>query len=193
MKLATAFALIASAAALWAAPSSAADNKVFRMTASSATCVPNAQGRVTISPQGGVENMHVEIRNLPPNRNFDLFVIQVPRFPFGLSWYQGDIETDSKGLGVGDFTGRFNVETFNVAVGTPAPAPRVHAGDATVNPTTPPVHMFHLGLWFDSPAAAAAAGCPNTVTPFNGEHNAGVQVLNTGNFADARGPLRAVQ
>jgi hypothetical protein len=30
------------------------------------------------------------------------------------------------------------------------------------------------------------------VTPFNGEHNAGIQVLNTSNFADDHGPLRQV-
>ena len=27
------------------------------------------------------------------------------------------------------------------------------------------------------------------MTPFNGEHNAGVQVLNTSNFKDLEGPL----
>ena len=30
------------------------------------------------------------------------------------------------------------------------------------------------------------------VTPFNGEHNAGIQVLNTSNFPDDFGPLRQV-
>jgi hypothetical protein len=28
------------------------------------------------------------------------------------------------------------------------------------------------------------------VTPFNGDHTAGVQVLNTSNFPDLAGPLR---
>jgi hypothetical protein len=32
--------------------------------------------------------------------------------------------------------------------------------------------------------AAQAAGCPLTVTPFNGEHNAGIQVLKTSNYLD---------
>jgi hypothetical protein len=52
--------------------------------------------------------------------------------------------------------------------------------------------MYHLGLWFDSPDAAQKAGCPATVTAFNGQHNAGLQVLNTSNFADDHGPLRDV-
>ena len=49
---------------------------------------------------------------LPPNTDFDLFVIQVPNKPFGLSWYQGDIETNKDGVGYGEFIGRFSIETF---------------------------------------------------------------------------------
>ena len=30
---------------------------------------------------------------------------------------------------------------------------------------------------------------PTAETPFNGEHNAGIQVLNTSNFPDTQGPL----
>jgi hypothetical protein len=136
--------------------------------------------------------MKVDVSGLPPNTDFDFFVIQVPRAPFGMSWYQGDIETNRHGRGRETFIGRFNTETFIVAPGS-APAPQVHSGpfpDAITNPSTNPVHTFHLGLWFNSPEDAAAAGCPATVTPFNGEHNAGIQVLNTSNFADDEGPLR---
>jgi len=91
------------------------------------------------------------------------------------------------------FIGRFNIETFIVAPGV-AMAPVVHDDgpfpDADMNPATPPVHTYHLGLWFNSPDDATAAGCPNTVTPFNGDHTAGIQVLNTSNFPDDQGPLR---
>ena len=38
----------------------------------------------------------------------------------------------------------------------------------------------------------SATGCPGTVTPFHGEHDAGVQALNTSNFPDQSGPLRQV-
>ena len=91
------------------------------------------------------------------------------------------------------FIGRFNTETFIVATGS-APAPVVHDQppfpDASENPTTFPIHTFHLGLWFNSPADAQAAGCPGTVTPFNGDHTAGIQVLSTRNFDNDQGPLR---
>jgi hypothetical protein len=158
-------------------------------------CLPEATGRVTLKALGPVENMRVEVRGLPPDTEFDLFVIQVPDPPFGLSWYQGDLETDAYGQGVGDFVGRFNQETFIVAPGSDV-APVIHDDpipDADTNPETGPVHTFHLGLWFNSPEDAARAGCADAVTPFNGEHNAGVQVLNTSNFAKEEGPLSQLQ
>ena len=52
--------------------------------------------------------------------------------------------------------------------------------------------MFHLGLWFDTPASAVAAGCPNVTTPFNGTHNAGPQLLNTHTFGNLNGPLNRI-
>ena len=157
-------------------------------------CLPNATGHVTITPAGPVEIMDVVVEGLPPNTEFDFFVIQVPKAPFGVSWYQGDIETNAHGRGHERFVGRFSIETFSVAPGS-APAPLVFNGpfpDATINPPFNPIQMYHLGLWFGSPQAAQAAGCPATVTPFNGEHNAGIQVLNTSNFPDDFGPLRQV-
>jgi hypothetical protein len=65
--------------------------------------------------------------------------------------------------------------------------------DAQINPATAPVHTFHLGLWFNAPADAVKAGCPGDVTPFNGEHNAGIQALSTKNFPDGQGPLLNVK
>jgi hypothetical protein len=78
----------------------------------------------------------------------------------------------------------------------PGPAPVIHSSpipDAATNPATAPVHMYHVGLWFDSPLAASAAGCPANVTPFNGEHNAGIQALSTRQFPNDQGPLRQIQ
>ncbi|HMF97135.1 MAG TPA: hypothetical protein VKE96_22710 [Vicinamibacterales bacterium] len=154
-------------------------------------CLPNATANVRIRPRGAVEVMDVEVAGLPPKTEFDFFVIQKPGAPFGLAWYQGDIETDENGEGHGRFIGRFNEETFIVAQGS-VPAPLVHNNafpDAITNPVTNPVHTFHLGLWFNSSVDAQNAGCPADVTPFNGEHNAGIQVLNTSNFPDLQGPL----
>jgi hypothetical protein len=64
--------------------------------------------------------------------------------------------------------------------------------DAGTNPQTAPIHTYHVGLWFGTPEVAVEAGCPNTGTPFNGDHTAGIQVLSTRNFPAASGPLRGL-
>ena len=171
----------------------------FQMVRSAAAvkagCLTGAHARVVIKSLGPVEVMNVSAADLPPNTDFDFFVIQVPNAPFGISWYQGDLESDGSGHAHGTFIGRFSIETFAVAPGV-APAPQVFNDqpfpDASQNPAFGPVQMYHLGLWFNSPKDAAAAGCGNTVTPFNGEHNAGVQALSTRNFRDDQGPLRKI-
>jgi hypothetical protein len=158
------------------------------VAASGAGCLAHASAVVTVKSLGEVEVMNVSATGLPANAGFDLFVIQVPNAPFGLSWYQGDMQSDAQGRAVGTFIGRFNEETFIVAPGT-AVAPIVHDADAATNPATGPVHTFHVGLWFNSPDDAVKAGCPATVTPFNGEHNAGIQALSTTQFPKDKGPL----
>jgi hypothetical protein len=188
--------LLMTVAPMTAAADDEDGSVTFKMVVSAGakTCLPNASATVKITPAGPVEMMDVTVQGLPPKTEFDFFVIQVPKAPFGVSWYQGDIETDKNGRGHQRFVGRFSIETFAVAPGS-APAPVVFNGpfpDASLNPPFNPIQMYHLGAWFGSPEAAQAAGCPATVTPFNGEHNAGIQALNTSNFPDDHGPLRDV-
>src|SRR5262245_6358040 len=127
----------------------AANSNIFSMARSAgvtnAGCALNAKGRVTINTLGPVEVMHVEATGLPPNQEFDLFVTQIPNAPFGMAWYQGDMESNSNGRAVGTFIGRFSRETFLVAPAPGnAPAPVVHNNqpfpDAATNPATPPIH-----------------------------------------------------
>jgi hypothetical protein len=167
----------------------------MQVSAGAKTCLPNAKAHVHIRSLGVVEALDIDASGLPADTEYDLFVNQIPTAPFGLSWYQGDLETDSHGNAKGHFLGRFNIETFFVAPGSTS-APSVFDGpfpDATSNPAFAPVQTYHLGLWFNSPADAQKAGCAATVTPFNGEHNAGIQVLNTANFPADAGPLRQLQ
>jgi hypothetical protein len=165
-------------------------------SAGAKTCLPNAKAHVKIKSIGPVEVMSVNLSGMPADTDFDLFVLQKATAPFGVAWYQGDI--DSWGDGNSDthhFIGRFSIETFAVAPGV-APAPVVFDEppfpDASQNPAFNPIQMYHLGLWFNSPADAVKAGCPGSVTPFNGEHNAGIQVLNTAQFPLDQGPLRQI-
>jgi hypothetical protein len=163
--------------------------------AEAGNCLAGARADVKVISLGPVEAMTVDVKGLPPNTEFDFFVLQIPNAPFGLAWYQGDIETDEHGEGQQLFLGRFNIETFIVAQPPGGqPAPVVHDQppfpDASSNPATEPVHTYHLGLWFNSPEDAQAAGCPGATTRFNGDHTAGIQVLSTRNFPDLEGPLR---
>jgi hypothetical protein len=158
------------------------------------TCPFKPSGKVTDHTFGDFENLEVVVRDLPPNTGFDLFSIQVPNAKFGLAWYIGDIQTDSKGIGVGNFVGRFNRETFIVSqVALPSPdifkSPPANLPQSTTGAKVDPVQIYHLGLWFNSADDAVKAGCPGNHTPFNGEHNAGIQILNTGGFPDNQGPL----
>jgi hypothetical protein len=201
-------AALIGAAALTAGGASAAtaatagpshDRAQFALVRSAASvnagCLVNATARVKIKNQGPVEVMTIDASGLPKNTEFDVFVTQLPNAPFGISWYQGDLDSNSHGKAHGQFVGRFSIETFAVAPGS-GPAPVVHnepIKDADSNPAFAPVHEFHIGVWFNSPVDAAAAGCANVVTPFNGDHNAGPQALSTRQFPDLNGPLLQVK
>ena len=130
------------------------------------------------------------VSGLPANTVFDLFIIQVPTAPFGVAWYIGDIRPLGRHR-VGNFVGRFSSETFIISPGVAPtvnefPSPPAFVPEATTGIATNPIQMYHLGLWFNSASDAAKAGCPATHTPFNGEHNAGIQVLNTATFPPPR-------
>ncbi len=148
-----------------------------------AACLPKAKGTVTITPNSLNDTMKVNVSGLAPNTGYDLFVIQLPNKPFGVSWYQSDLQTGSNGAGSVTVKGIFNKETFSISTG----------GTTTFGAT----HQYHLGLWFNDPNVPFNLGCePGAtspiVTPFNGEQHAGVQVLNTSNFPDNAGPLSHV-
>jgi hypothetical protein len=113
-----------------------------------AKCIPKAKARWSITTGGRNEVMKVYASGLPKKTEFDFLFSRLPDFPFGLSWYQGDLKTDNHGRAYATFVGRFNEETFTIAPGRPAPAPVVHdspTADASTNPVTAPVHQYHLG------------------------------------------------
>jgi hypothetical protein len=146
-------------------------------------CLPHAGGFATITPGSQNDLMQVTIFGMPRNAEFDLFVIQQPLKPFGVSWYQTDVNANSHGVGQASVRGVFDVETFSVSPG----------GTTTFAPT----HQYHLGLWFNDPKVPFNLGCEPgapapVVTPFNGEQHAGIQVLNTAEFPVNAGPLSRV-
>ena len=142
-------------------------------------CLPHIGGSATITAGDLNDTMTVSVHGLPPGTGLDLFVIQEPDKPFGLSWYQTDVQTGRGGAGTATVRGVFDSQTFSVEPGATTPTP---------------VHQTHIGLWFNNPRTPFNLGCEAgaavpIVTPFNGEQHAGIQALNTANFAINKGPL----
>lgn len=185
--VATAAISVAAGIALSGAPAHAAASAGFSFplvpSPGIKACLPLAGGEATITPQSLNDVMTVSLHGMPPNSDFDLFVIQLPNKPFGVSWYQSDIHVNAWGNGSATVRGIFDVETFSVSPG----------GTTAFAPT----HQFHLGVWFNDPSLPFKIGCEPgksspVVTPFNGEQHAGIQVVNTAEFPDNAGPLSSV-
>jgi hypothetical protein len=183
--------------ALAAAAAFAVDSTTFNMvrsqTAVDNDCLKGAKANVDVrTTSTDNQIMDVSVNHAPKNTEFELFVTQQPNSPFGISWYQSDFETNNQGHGEVRARGIFSEELFAVAPGV-VNAPQVDDLDAEKNPAFAPVHTYHLGLWFGSPEEAQAAGCPANVTPFDGDHSAGIQAFSTRNFPALHGPLRQIQ
>ena len=163
--------------------------------AEAAGCLASAYGKVNVTELGPVEVLDLAVYSLAPNTTYSFFVLQVPDKPFGIGWYNGEVETDGSGTGTQHFIARFNGGALR---GCPRRCPgsrrphRPSLPDADTNPPFSPVHTFHLGLWFADPADAAKAGCTDAATPFDGDHVAGIQLLSTRNYPPDAGPLKQV-
>jgi hypothetical protein len=175
----------ASASPVTSASPASSHSFTFRLVPSPGikACLPHAGGVVTITPGSQNDLMQVTIFGMPRNAGFDLFVIQQPLKPFGVSWYQTDVNANSHGVGQASVRGVFDRETFSVSPGGTT--------------TFPPTHQYHLGLWFNNPSTPFRLGCEPgapapVVTPFNGEQHAGIQALNTAEFPVNAGPLSHV-
>ena len=182
--VAAALSLTATAGAATHAPASSFSFALDPSSSAISACLPKAAGHATITPGKLNDTMTVTLTGMPANTGFDLFVIQEPAAPFGVAWYQSDIQTNAYGTGSATVRGIFDVETFSVSLG----------GTATFSPT----HQYHLGVWFDSPNVPFNLGCEPgatspTVTPFNGTQHAGIQVVNTAEFPVNAGPLSHVK
>jgi hypothetical protein len=185
--LAVSLGLTAASAAPVATPAAASHDGSFTFPLKPSpgikACLPHLGGFVTITPGSQNDVMQVAVFGAPRDADFDLFVIQHPLKPFGVSWYQTDVNADDHGFGHATVRGVFDVETFSVSPGGTT--------------AFPPTHQYHLGLWFNDPNLPFKLGCEAgatapVVTPFNGEQHAGIQALNTSQFPDNAGPLSRV-
>jgi type II secretory pathway pseudopilin PulG len=182
-----------AAAAAFAVDSTTSFKMVRSQKAVANDCLEGAKAHVDVrTTPTDQQVMDVSVNHAPKNTEFELFVTQQPNSPFGVSWYQADFTTNNQGNGEVRARGIFSEELFVFAPGS-VKAPQVDNQDAEKNPAFDPVHTFHLGLWFGDPEDAKDAGCSDTVTAFDGDHEAGIQAFSTRNFPKLEGPLGEIQ
>src|SRR5438067_5615995 len=87
----------------------AADNLELQLTPSSqqlADCMPGAQLTVRVgltADQLGYDVFGIRARNLPPNREYTVFLLEQAGAPFGAAEYIGDFSTNPSGEGHNTF------------------------------------------------------------------------------------------
>jgi hypothetical protein len=149
---------------------------------------PRARPSAQVDVERGELNdtLHLRLKNIKPNLNFDLFTVQRsnkladgtpdPSFKsFGLAWYQTDVHADENG------DARVTIKTIllDQIFGFDP--------DAGLGPT----NTFNVGFWFNDPNDAAPCGFDVThPTPFNGDHKAGpLAMISVPDAATNLGPL----
>jgi hypothetical protein len=136
-----------------------------------------ATAKATVTRGSLNDTLKLTLSGFKPHLGFDLFTVQLNAPPFGLAWYQSDVETNSTGGATVTIKTILLDQIFGFS------------GGGTT--TFAPINTFHVGFWFDSPQEAQ--GClstPAPTTPFNGEHNAGpLAFISQVNPATGLGPL----
>ena len=145
----------------------------FRLVPASvavASCLPDATGDVTVLHKEdilGVDTLHLNASGLSTNTEFAVFLTSADAFatpPFGAVEYIGDFTTNAAGIGslkVDAIIAEAFVSTLVVGNG------RVRAD------------LDHLVFWFADPAQAQAACGLATITPFDGDGQAGPAAMSS--------------
>jgi hypothetical protein len=134
-----------------------------------AACMPGAELQVKVglgTEEHGSDTFDIAARNLPPDREFTIFLLQDAASPFGAAEYIGDVSTDASGDGHAKL--RLIVEEA--------------FSSTLVNGSRQRVDLNRIGVWFADPLADDfCVGVNSAVTPFDGDNAAGVQVFNSAN------------
>jgi len=140
------------------------------LTASSpdlARCMPNARVKITVRSTTdaiGFDILRVKARNLAPNRDYTVFLLEQAASPFGAAEYIGDVSTDARGNANNELHLIVD-EAFSSTL---------------VNGTRERVELNQVGMWFADPADDDfCLGANSPVTPFDGDNEAGVQAFNS--------------
>jgi hypothetical protein len=132
-----------------------------------AACMPHAEVDVTVELQTaatGRDVFRITAEDLPPNRDFTVFLLEQADAPFGAAEYIGDVTTDRHGNASNTFT-LIVQEAFSSTL---------------VNGVRTRVDLNRVGMWFADPKDDDFCLGPNSpVTPFDGDNSAGVQAFNS--------------
>jgi hypothetical protein len=172
--VATAALLTGGSVAAAAAPASGSTTQPaavhLRLTPSSAqlaACMPHAKVNVTVelkTDSTGRDVFRINAEDLPPNRDFTVFLLEQAGAPFGAAEYIGDLSTDRRGDGS---------NTFKLIV-------QEAFASTLVNGQRTRVDLNRVGMWFADPKDDDFCLGPNSpVTPFDGDNAAGVQAFNS--------------
>jgi hypothetical protein len=121
----------------------------------------------------GYDIFDIKARNIAPNRQYTVFLLEKAGAPFGAAEYIGDLATDSYGNGHAEF--RLIVQ--EAFASTLVDGKRVR------------VDLNRVGMWFADPKADDfCLGANSPVTPFDGDNEAGVQAFNSAKAAPLPAP-----
>lgn len=131
-----------------------------------AACFPHARADVKVNlttDKIGKDTFTIRARGLRPRTDFTVFLIEKPAAPFGAVEYIGDFTTDKHGKAH---------NTFKLIV---------EEAFAFNNETQVRKELNSVGFWFaDSKADDGCLGAASPVTQFDGDAEAGVQMMNSG-------------
>jgi hypothetical protein len=176
-----AFALVAGTVAASSASAGAdrgkrhdrKDQVRFNLAPSSpaiAACLPKLKAKVEVdleTDKNGRDEFEIEASGLPAHTDFTVFLLEVPGSPFGAAEYIGDFTTNGHGRG----ENKFKLIVQEAFASTLVNGSRVRAD------------LNHVGFWFADPAGddVCFGSGQGAVTPFDGDNEAGVQVMNSAN------------
>jgi len=126
-----------------------------------APCMPHADVQVDVkltTEKKGVDTFDITMRNVAPNRDYTVFLLEQAGLPFGAAEYIGEVSADAYGNGHAEY--RLIVQ--EAFASTIVNGQRVRAD------------LNHVGLWFADPKDDDFCGQINVVTPFDGDNEAGI-------------------
>jgi hypothetical protein len=152
----------------------------LRLTPSSATlasCMPKAKVKIDLhltTDKVGFDRLKITATHLRRYTAFTVFLLEQAGPPFGAAEYIGDVITNKHG----------NAETTLRLIVEEA------FSSTLVNGQRVRVDLNRVGMWFADPPDDdfCIHDSPETVTPFDGDNEAGVQAFNSANAAPLPAP-----